>query len=130
MYVADKQNNSIKAHTCVYSFSLTSRWQCGHTLRKTRENSIAPKLPNTRAVLFCLWVTTNLKYLLTPQEEGSDSYFNGCYVNSFNGLPTYFFFMGLRWGVEGRPELMPWYWYLAFFSDGFNIYNNTVYILV
>lgn len=29
------------------------------------------------------------------------------------------------WGVDGRPELIPLYWYLAFFSDGFKIYEIT-----
>ena len=37
---------------------------------------------------------------------------------------AHFFFAGPRGGVTGRPEFRPPYWYLAFFSDGFNIYNE------
>lgn len=41
----------------------------------------------------------------------------------------YYFFLfdvtagGLRWGVDGRPEFIPLYWYFAFFSDGFRIWK-------
>ena len=40
----------------------------------------------------------------------------------------YFFFAGPLGGVTGLPELIPAYWYLAFFSDGFRICkeNNTL----
>ena len=37
---------------------------------------------------------------------------------------NYFFLVGFRCGVEGRPEFIPLYWYLAFFSEGFRIYKK------
>ena len=36
----------------------------------------------------------------------------------------HFFLFGPRGGVIGRPEFKPPYWYFAFFSDGFNIWNR------
>lgn len=39
--------------------------------------------------------------------------------NSF--LHLFFGGLAVRGGVTGRPEFSPPYWYLAFFSDGFNI---------
>lgn len=39
---------------------------------------------------------------------------------------SFYFFLvvGFLCGVDGRPEFTPWYWYFAFFSDGFNIYSD------
>ena len=46
------------------------------------------------------------------------------------GLKTnYFFLVGFRCGVEGRPEFIPLYWYLAFFSEGFRIYKKYIWLL-
>jgi len=46
------------------------------------------------------------------------------------GLKTnYFFLAGFRCGVEGRPEFIPLYWYLAFFSEGFRIYKKYRWLL-
>lgn len=41
----------------------------------------------------------------------------------------YFFLVGLRCGVDGRPEFIPGYWYFAFFSDGFKICNKLSHLL-
>lgn len=41
------------------------------------------------------------------------------YIISF--LHLFFGGLAVRGGVTGRPEFSPPYWYLAFFSDGFNI---------
>lgn len=39
-------------------------------------------------------------------------------------LHRFFGGWAVRGGVTGRPEFIPPYWYLAFFSDGFRIYNT------
>ena len=46
-------------------------------------------------------------------------------------LHLFFGGLAVRGGVTGRPEFSPPYWYLAFFSDGFNILkvNNLITML-
>lgn len=39
----------------------------------------------------------------------------------YSFLHLFFGGLAVRGGVTGRPEFSPPYWYLAFFSDGFNI---------
>lgn len=99
----------------------------------------AKNTPGVSVYTWTSWLREGWSVWGCLQERGPETSRGGGVGESGPAAHLFFGAWVVRGGVTGRPEFTPPYWYLAFFSDGFRIweegrwgeeYNKRIYIRI